>query len=515
MLRLGKYLSSSEKGAFTMNWKNRHIIILAVVALLVGAAGTYIGMQWFAPGETATSTEDSSSGKSFGDMTQEEQKAFIENAQGSSNLKKVEKAYTLIDERYVEDVDKSTLVEGAIEGMINKLDDPYSTYMDQETMEQFNQSIESSFQGIGAEVSMVDDKVTIVAPIKGSPAEEAGLKPNDQVLKIDGDSTKGLDLQEAVNKIRGEKGTEVTLTVDRPGAPEPIEITITRDDIPKESVYKDTKEVDGKKVGVLEITSFSEETSKEFKKHLTDLEEEGIEGLVIDVRGNPGGLFTDVQDVLKQLVPDDKPIVQIESRDGENSKYYSERSSGKEYPISVLIDEGSASASEILAAAMKEIGNHPVVGTTSFGKGTVQQAVPMGDGSTLKLTMFKWLTPNGNWIHEEGVTPTEKVKQPAFFYTHPVTAEKTLDTSSSGDKVKNVQQMLKGLGYAKTETDGSYGEGTEAAVKAFQQDHDLEATGAVNEKTGGELEKQVVEEVQKEENDRQMQKALDVLFRDA
>ncbi|SIS43125.1 S41 family peptidase [Salimicrobium flavidum] len=497
-----------------MNWKGRHIIVLVVVALLVGAAGSYAGMQWFAPQQTATSTNNSSSTseESFGDLSEEEQKSFIEDMQGSSNLQKVEKAYSIINERYVQDVDKNKLVEGAIEGMIEKLDDPYSTYMDQETMKQFDQSIESSFQGIGAEVSMVEDTVTIVAPIKGAPAEEAGLKPNDQVMKIDGESTEGLDLQEAVNKIRGEKGTDVTLTVERPGAPDLIYITITRDEIPKQSVYKDTKQVDGKKVGVLEISSFSEETSKEFKTALTELEEAGIKGLVIDVRGNPGGLFTDVQDILKQLVPNDKPIVQIESRNGENSKYFSERESGKEYPISVLIDEGSASASEILAVAMKEIGDHPVVGTTSFGKGTVQQAVPMGDGSTLKLTMFKWLSPDGNWIHEEGVAPTVEVRQPEFFYTHPVSVEETFGVASSGDHVKNAQQMLTGLGYEQAETDGSFGEGTQAAVEAFQSENGLEVTGKINEETAGELEKKVVEEVQKEENDKQMQKALEVLF---
>ncbi|SDJ60830.1 S41 family peptidase [Salimicrobium halophilum] len=497
-----------------MNWKGRHVIVLVLVALLVGAGGSYAGMQWFGPGDTATSTSNSASSEegNFGDLSEEEQKSFLESVQGSSNLKKVEQAYSIISDRYVEDVEKSELVEGAIEGMVEKLEDPYSTYMDQETMSQFNQSIESSFQGIGAEVSMVDDTVTIVAPIKGAPAEEAGLKPNDQVMKIDGESTEGLDLQEAVNKIRGEKGTDVTLTVERPGAPDLIDITITRDEIPKKSVYKDTKEVDGKKVGVLEITSFSEETSKEFDKALTELENEGMEGLVIDVRGNPGGLFTDVQDILKTLLPGDKPIVQIENRAGEVSKEFSERETGKEYPISVLIDEGSASASEILAAAMKEIGNHPIVGEKSFGKGTVQQAVPMGDGSTLKLTMFKWLTPEGNWIHEKGVSPTVEVKQPEFFYTHPITVEDTFGVGASGDHVKNAQQMLAGLGYDQTETDGSFGDGTEAAVESFQRANGLSVTGEINEKTGGALEEKVVEEVQKEENDKQMQKAVDVLF---
>ncbi|UOQ45765.1 S41 family peptidase [Halobacillus salinarum] len=496
-----------------MNFKPRFVALLVTLAVLVGAAGTYIGMQYFGdPGGQKQTANADQGAQNFGSLSEEEQKEFLDKV-GNTDLKKVEQAYSVIKDNYVKDVDQQELVEGAIQGMLDKLDDPYSVYMDKDTMKQFNQTIESSFEGIGAEVSMVDDKVTVVAPIKGSPAEKAGIKPNDQILKVDGKSVEGMELYDAVLKIRGKKGSEVKLQIDRPGSEDLLTVNITRDDIPLETVYSDTKTVDGKKVGVLEITSFSEKTSDEFKKALTKLEDDGIEGLVIDVRGNPGGLLQDVEEILKQFIPKDKPIVQVEDRNGEKSRYFSELEKKKDYPITVLMDEGSASASEILASAMKEAGGYDLVGTKSFGKGTVQQAIPMGDGSTIKLTLFKWLTPDGNWIHKKGIQPTVKVKQPDYFYTNPVEIKVALKYDDTSDKVKNLQTMLEGLGYDPGRKDGYFDKETVDAVKAFQKDAGLEVTGEIDEKTGGKIEEKVVKEVRDDKNDLQMKKALDALFK--
>ncbi|WP_079527164.1 S41 family peptidase [Halobacillus hunanensis] len=488
-----------------MNIKTRYAAIIVVLAVLLGAGGTYIGMQYFGA-DTQTPAER------LANASQKAENLGGTSEEGDPNLKKVDQAFDIIKNNALKDVDQQQLVEGAIQGMLDTLEDPYSVYMDKKTMEQFNQTIESSFQGIGAEVSMVNDTVTIVAPIKGSPAEEAGLKPNDQILKVDGESLKGLDLYEAVLKIRGEKGSEVTLKVDRPGVSEPLTVDIVRDKIPLETVYTDTKTVEGKKAGIIEITSFSEKTAEDFKKALTKLENDGIEGLVIDVRGNPGGLFTDVQEILKQFIPKDHPIVQVKNSKGEVSKYFSDIESKKDYPITVVMDEGSASASEILAAAMHEAGGYELVGTKTFGKGTVQQTVPMGDGSTIKLTLFKWLTPEGNWIHEKGIKPTVKVKQPDYFYTNPVEIEEPLTYNQNGDKIKSIQEMLKGLGYTPGRTDGYFSEETKDAVEKFQSDHQLDVTGKVDSETAGKLEELIVNKVRDEKNDRQMKKALEVLF---
>ncbi|MBR7797680.1 MAG: S41 family peptidase [Bacillota bacterium] len=484
-----------------MNLRKIHIVLLLVCALLLGLGGGYAGVK------LAQSNNNDA----------QDNKAITENIEGAKEtntpkeMNKVGQAFNLIKENYLEDVDDQQLIEGAIQGMLTSLEDPYSSYMDVETMKQFNEQIESSFEGIGAEVSMVNDTVTIVAPIKDSPAEKAGLRPNDQVLQVDGESLDGLNLNEAVAKIRGEKGSKVELEIQRAGVSEPFNVTITRDTIPVETVYSKTETVDGKKTGIIEITNFSERTADEFTEQLDKMEKDGIKGLVIDVRGNPGGLLDVVEDILKQFVPNDMPYVQVEDQNGEKSPSYSELEERKEYPISVLIDEGSASASEILAVAMKEMG-YDVVGQTSFGKGTVQQAVPLGDGSTIKLTFFKWLSPEGNWIHEKGVKPTIEAKQADYYYTNPVQIEEPLTLDHTGDNIKNVQIMLKGLGYDPGRIDGYFSEKTEEAVKDFQSANDVSSTGKVDEKTAGLIETAVVDKIRNGEDDKQLEKALAEIY---
>ncbi|WP_106496681.1 S41 family peptidase [Lentibacillus sp. Marseille-P4043] len=484
-----------------MTFKKQHIVFILIAALVLGFAGAYFGVKLAQP-----------------DKQVKEEKAEVplikgdEEVEQPENMDKVVQAFGLIKKHYLMDVDDQQLVEGAIKGMLGSLDDPYSTYMDAETMKNFNETIESSFEGIGAEVSMVDGKVTIIAPIKDSPAEEAGLRPNDQILTVDEESVEGLELAEAVEKIRGEKGSEVVIKVQRAGVSDPFNVTIERDDIPVETVHSNVKKIDGKKTGVLEITTFSENTATEFKEQLTKLEEDGIEGLVIDVRGNPGGLFNAVEDILKLFIPKDMPYVQIEDQDGGKSPYYSELDTKKDYPISVVIDEGSASASEILAVAMKEAG-YDVVGTKSFGKGTVQQAVPMGDGSTIKLTFYKWLSPKGTWIHEKGIKPTIKVKQPDYFYSNPVQLENPLTYNHTGEKVKNIQIMLDGLGYDPGRIDGYFNKQTVEAVKEFQQDNDVKVTGEIDKKTAGLIEAQIVDHIREGDDDQQMEKALNELYK--
>lgn len=469
-----------------------------VLSLLLGASVTFLVVQLLDNNEQPL-VQQPSQNTEGGKQTNQD------------NLSKIGQAYNMILSSYVEKVDEKTLIEGAIQGMVSTLNDPYSAYMDEETAAQFNDSLESSFEGIGAEVSMMEGKVTIVAPFKDSPAEKAGLKPNDQIIKIDGESIEGLDLYEAVLKIRGEKGTIVTLQVMRPGATELMEVKVTRDTIPIETVYTDMKEYNNKKLGLIEITSFAQETAEDFITGLAELEDQGMEGLIIDVRGNPGGLLESVEEILKQLVTKEKPYVQIENREGQKQRFFSTLEKQKDYPIVVLTDQGSASASEILAGALKESGGYDIVGEKTFGKGTVQQARDMGDGSNLKLTMFKWLTPDGNWIHEKGIEPTVEVKQPDFFYANPIQFEKELTQNMNNEKIKNAQIMLKGLGFDPGREDGYFSGETVLAVKAFQLANNLEETGTINEKTAGAIEAKVIEAIRDEKNDQQLKKAMEVL----
>ncbi|WP_010098500.1 S41 family peptidase [Ornithinibacillus scapharcae] len=480
-----------------------HIVLILIGALLLGFAGAYLGVTLAKPEQADTNVEEQSNSN----KNQNEES----NAKIPEQMTKVAQAYHLIKENYLEGADEQQLIEGAIEGMLATLGDPYSTYMDLETMKSFNEQIESSFEGIGAEVSMVNGVVTIVAPIKDSPAEKSGLRPNDQVLEVDGESLEGFNLNEAVALIRGEKGSEVVLTILRPGNTEEFEISITRDTIPIETVYSEIRTIDGKKTGILEITNFSETTSDEFTTQLKALEDDGIEGLVIDVRGNPGGLLNAVEDILKVFIPKDVPYLQIEDQNGNKEPLYSNLKEKKDYPITVVVDEGSASASEILAVAMKEVG-YDIVGKNTFGKGTVQQAVPLGDGSTIKLTFFKWLSPEGTWIHETGVEPTVKIEQPKYFYTNPVQIEEPLVYNQTGSTIENVQLMLDGLGYDIDRTDGYFSKATEDAVKKFQQDNDLNPTGKVDQETAGQLEGKIIEKIRSGEDDLQLDKALEVLY---
>ncbi|MFE8696533.1 S41 family peptidase [Cytobacillus sp. FJAT-53684] len=483
--------------------RRKWVALLMTGSLLTGAGGTYAGMQWVNTNAPKVSIEN--------------QPAYTEDetpiSPSSEDLEKVEKAYRLILNSYVKKVGEEQLVEGAIQGMLSTLSDPYSVYMNKETAQQFNEALESSFEGIGAEVSMEDGKIIIVSPFKDSPAEKAGLKSRDQITKIDGETVEGLDLVEATLKIRGEKGTKVQLEIARQGMTKPLTVDVKRDEIPQITVNSDLKRQDGKAIGYLEITSFSEDTADEFEENLKALEKKGIEGLVIDVRGNPGGYLDAVQDILKGLVTNEKPFVQIEKRDGKKKRLFSSLTETKKYPIAVLVDKGSASASEILAGALKEAEGYTLIGETTFGKGTVQQPVPMGDGSNIKLTLFKWLTPDGNWIHDKGIEPTLEVKQPAIFNTHPLQLKEALEKDMNNEQVKNAQEMLEGLGYSPGRKDGYFSDLTMIAVRAFQQQNDLEASGIIDQTTASALEQAVREELKKEENDIQLQTALRFLAR--
>ncbi|GAF65656.1 carboxy-terminal processing protease [Bacillus sp. TS-2] len=434
-----------------------------------------------------------------------------ENLSEQELVEKFTMALKIIEDQYIDEVEQDELIEGAIKGMLETLEDPYSDYMDQEMAHQFEESLDSHFEGIGAEVSMQNGRVTIVAPIRDSPAEKVGLQPNDQIIKIDGEEIEDLTLNEAVLQIRGEKGTTVRLTIERPGVSDLIDFDVVRDEIPIETLTSELIEQDGSKIGYIVISSFSVDTAERFEEALKELEAKEMDGLVIDVRGNPGGYLKSVEDIGSMIIPGGEPIVQIENRDGEKERHISSLNETKPYPIVGITDGASASASEILSAALIEAGGYDVVGLTTFGKGTVQQTIPMGDGSQLKLSLYRWLTSAGNNIHTEGVDPTVEVKQPEYFYVTPVLAEEPLKLEMMNEQIRSAQVMLIGLGYDLEREDGYFDEETKAAVEQFQSDQSLSITGEIDEDTAGVLQTEIIEKVRDRENDEQLKKAIELV----
>lgn len=427
-------------------------------------------------------------------------------------LAKLNAVLELIETRYYEKVDREELLDGAVSGMMEALDDPYSVYMEKDDALHFSESIEGSFTGIGAEVTTENGNIVVVSPIKGSPAEKSGLLAKDVLISINGENLSGLNLQEAVSKIRGPKGTKAKITVQRSGVTEPIQLVLIRDDIDVETVYG-TLRPDG--VGVIEIRQFSLNTAKRFKEELEKLEQEGMTGLVLDVRNNPGGVLPIVVEISQLMMKEGSTVVQVEDRDGNRDKTLAKGGELKPYPIAVLTNKGSASASEILAGALQEAAGAKVVGEQSFGKGTVQVSYnkALGDGSLVKMTIAKWLTPNGNWIHEKGIKPDIEVNPPELYTVARISLKETLKPDTLSEAVRSAQIMLHGLGYEPGRVDGYYSEATADAVSRFQGEHGLPATGEIDAKTAQSLEQSVIKWIQNKDNDTQLQEAVKTVSR--
>jgi carboxyl-terminal processing protease len=320
------------------------------------------------------------------------------------------KVWDILKDKYVDRsaLDAQELFYGAIDGMLAATGDPYTTFFDPKEQKEFNEDISGKFEGIGAEMGIRDEILTIIAPLEGTPSERAGLRPNDKVLKIDGEPSSNYKLEEAVSKIRGPKGTEVKLTIYRSGEEESREIPVTRDVINVKSV-KLTIRDDG--VAVLRVSRFGDDTEREFRNAVSEIASKGSKGVVLDLRSNPGGLLGAAVDMASLMIPFGKTVVIEENGKGERREEKTrggDRLSG--IPTVVLIDEGSASASEILAGALRENrDNVTLIGKKSYGKGSVQELVPVGKTMSVKITVARWLTPEGHQINEQGIAPDEEV----------------------------------------------------------------------------------------------------------
>ena len=373
-------------------FKLSEVIVLIVITLIIGFI---IGLSLF---KVVLEKKDIKTNND------EELKKFIEN-------------YNYIVDNYYGDLDKKELIDKAISGMLESIDDPYTTYIDEESSNTFATTLEGSFEGIGVEiVNDSDNNIVIYSVIKGSPAEKAGLEPLDIIKSINGKSLEDTETSEFVSLVKTSEDPIIKLEIKR--KEEIIKKEIKRERVTITSVESEIFEKQNKKIGYMYISIFANNTYGQFKAQLEELENKGIDSLIIDVRGNTGGHLTAVENILSLFLDSSHIIYQTEDKNGVE-KTYSRGTETKQYKIVILTNQSSASASEILAATMKEEYGATLVGKKTYGKGTVQELKTLPDGEQYKFTTKKWLTPKGNWIHEKGVEVDVEVEFNKDYYDNP------------------------------------------------------------------------------------------------
>lgn len=336
------------------------------------------------------------------------QKVYAAKTDRYENLDLFTHAMYLIENSYVEPVDDKKLIYGAIKGMAGELD-PHSVFMEPKTLKEFEVETQGEFGGLGITIGMKDKVLTVIAPLEDTPAYKKGIKAGDQIIKIDGQSTANITIDDAVGKLRGKEGTEVTITVARKNIEKPFDVKIKRAIIVIKSIKSS---MINKNIGYIKLIQFSNDISGQLKDAMKTLDKQGATSYILDLRNNPGGLLTEAINVSSIFLPSDKIVVYTMDRNQKRSDYKSTAFTHKELkkPVVLLVNEGSASASEILTGALQDYGRAKVIGSKTYGKASVQNVMHLPDGSGLKLTIAKYFTPNGRSIHGIGIEPDIKVE---------------------------------------------------------------------------------------------------------
>jgi carboxyl-terminal processing protease len=416
-------------------------------------------------------------------------------------------SYNTIMDKYLNGAKSEDLINGASQGMLASLGDPYSRYLIKDQGSAYTQGYEAEFSGVGITLQEADGKFLVASLTEGAPAEREGVHAGDEIVAVNGTSIVGEAYEDIITLLRGDVGTKVKLTLQRGGAAKPIEVELTRESI---AVHTVTSEMLSGGVGHVTISKFAEKTDAEFKTEVEKLQKDGMTKLLLDLRSNPGGLLKSTIQIANMLVPKDKVILQVVYKN--NSKtitYKSKQEKPWTIPIVVLVNGQSASASEVLTAALKESAGATVVGEKTFGKGIVQTFQQFKDNSVLSLTEAQWKTPGGTWIHKQGVSPDITVALPAFASLSQLPFGTELKTGSYGENVKTLQLMLKELGYTPVGDIGLFDARTSDALSRFQKDQKMTVTGAFNDMTGY----RIIELLSKKlkEEDTQLQKGIEIL----
>ncbi|MGM0441200.1 MAG: S41 family peptidase [Elusimicrobiota bacterium] len=368
-----------------INLKIKVIFIIGVIAMTVVAARDY-GVLYSKQTNSNNSNEDNIS---------QQMRLFTD-------------AFMLVKENYVEEINAVDLVHGAIKGMIGALD-PYSQFMEPDISEVIKEDTEGEFGGLGIRITTQDGYITVITPLPDTPAYRKGIQPGDKIVKIEGESAEGISVHEAVQKLRGPEGSEVNISVAREGEEELLEFDITRGRIVPKKVYK---KILDKKIGYIRLVEFTDDAPQKLEKTIKDMMEQNIEGLIVDLRNNPGGLLSSAVEIADMFLKKDSLIVYTEGRrQNQNREFHSRRKPiTEDLPLAVLINKGSASGAEILAGSIKDLSRGILLGDTSFGKASVQSLIDLEDGSGIKLTTAHYYTPSGNKIHGQGIEPDIEVE---------------------------------------------------------------------------------------------------------
>lgn len=421
---------------------------------------------------------------------------------------RVRSVFEIVEARHKDGADLNTFVRGAVRGGLEALGDPYTNYFEPDEFKAFLESLEGSFTGIGAYLDQEGAYVIVSAPVKGAPAARAGLKTGDRILEVNGEPLVNATTEKAQRLIRGPEGTPVTLKIERPSEERTFTVTITREEIVLPSAEWELKE---QGVGYIHLLSFNDEAVRGFNDAVKELKAQGATSLVLDLRQNPGGYVNSAVSIASAFVPKGEPIMWEVTKDETTSQV----SSGKliDLPTAVLVDGGSASAAEILAGAIQDYKAAPLIGTQTFGKGTVQQILYLMDGGGMKVTIAEYLTAQKRHVNGKGLTPDYVVENSPLDenLVKPMKATRVITTGQVGLDVLNMQQRLAFLGY-QPDLDGYFSGKTKQAVLSFTQHYKLNQVDVVDAPFIETLNAQVAAKAAKQEpDDLQLKKAIEIL----
>lgn len=413
---------------------------------------------------------------------------------------------------YREPVDMTTVLKGAINGAVNSVNDPYTNYFDDAAWTAFQNSLNGEVVGIGVFVDFKDHYIFVSKPIPDGPAEKAGIKAGDVIIEVDHKSTLDVPLEKAVTQIRGAVGTPVHLKLRRPSEQREFEVDVTRALVKMPTI--ESKMLDGQ-VGYIHLLQFAQDANRKFEDAYLVLKGQGAKGVVLDLRGNPGGYVDQVQQIASHFIKPGQPVIHEVSRGQEQAVNSVPVTNPIDLPVVVLVDDNSASASEILAGVMQDYKVAPIVGVKTFGKGTVQQLLKIQAGGGIKVTVAEYLTPNHHHVNGVGVTPDTVVQpwKPDDERAKPVKLTRALHVNMVGYDVLLLQERLNDLGYKQLYENGYMDGWTVGDVEAFQKDNGLDVNGVVDTQMVAKLNDLVASKVVKDrqQKDPQMDKALELL----